>query len=194
MRGRAHWLNAPPAGPMAPVVPPVVVSDSFNRAASATLGTADTGQMWTAIRGGAQIVSNEAAGGGTGGLNFNDNILVLDCGDADGTASVTLPAGLNFGEGLCFRVVDYDNCWFIANGYIIRRVGGVQTNMNPLNGLPNAVGTVMRVILNGSSITLESDAYPSFWPITDSNHAAATAHGLYIAAFGSRLDDFSFVS
>ena len=72
----------------APVVTTAPVSDSFDRADAASLGTADTGQAWSNVAGSFGISAGTAAPLGSG-----TNQALLDPGFAHGTYQVTVTAG-----------------------------------------------------------------------------------------------------
>lgn len=87
------------------------VTDNFNRANSAsTLNTSSSGQSWTAHFGTWGISSNQAylVSDGGGG---HQNLASIDCGNENGTISVTVsvvPSG-DSDFGILFRYVDINN-------------------------------------------------------------------------------------
>lgn len=131
------------------------VQDSFTRANSiTTLGTADTGQAWTAHSGTWGIISNAAYLVTQSG----DSVATVNCGKSDIDFSVDY-AGSNVEMGIVFRATDQNNYLLLyVNGpfnalELWQRVSGAYTNLQKPNvGAISTSGT-LRVVTAGTSIT-----------------------------------------
>jgi hypothetical protein len=177
------------------------VTDAFNRANSTTsLGTADSGQEWTADAGGWGISSNQAyCETDASFLNF-----ATLAGAADGTLEVKLPSpggGSGGSAWVVCRFTDVDNCLFVlcsgAEPYrLMKRQGGVPSTLDTGALAQANTDDVVKVVLSGSSIRvyvndeLEIDGASAF-------NETAVRVGLgtdFGAGPGSapRFDDFSF--
>lgn len=170
------------------------VSDSFNRADDATsLGTADSGQAWTAEL-------------GTWGISSNQAYLVTSAGDAqntawvetsetDGTAQVTIAVVGGSNVGIVFRLVDGNNYYIaIHDGgvlYFYRRLAGGFTLLGNLS-YTLVAGDVFSVVMAGSDFDFKVNAVSKI-TVNDSNHTGTKCgirHGG--AASAARFDDFTF--
>jgi hypothetical protein len=130
----------------------ILVSDAFNRADSTTLGTADTGQVWTQVSGTVGIVGN--AGGNTNG---NQGIVAINVGVSDYDAQFTTPASSADTFIFHFRYTNLSNTWRLAmdtNSYrLVLIKGGALTYTSPDFGVPGSNDT-LRVVADGSTITV----------------------------------------
>lgn len=82
-----------------------LITDSFNRANSASLGTTDTGESWSTLRGTAwAIVSNQASNSDTAS---NYPVATIALGSQDTTTSVSVSQGC----GPVVWVSDANNWW-----------------------------------------------------------------------------------
>lgn len=127
------------------------VTDSFTRANAGTLGTADTGQAWTALGGTWSIASNKATNADASGTF----LATLDTGFAnvDVAVDVTIKAG-NSNPGLIWRSADINNHWHFTVSTslyrVYKRVAGTYTQMSTHAGI--ATGTYrLRAVANGSA-------------------------------------------
>jgi hypothetical protein len=171
----------------------VVITDSFNRANSATsLGNADTGDPWNVLGGTWGINSNQAyVATDSGGRNM----AVIDAGVADGVVEISIPTMTQY-AGLVFRVVDTNNYFRLtahtATTYVLRRtVNNAQVDLGTYNISP-ANGHTLKVVFDGSTITPYINGAAQT-PITDANFVTATKHGIFV--FNStvpRFDNFSY--
>lgn len=167
--------------------------DYFNRPDSASsLGTADTGQAWSALVGVWGIQSNQAyvpAGSALAVAGF-------DFGVADIDISVLLagaPGGSNI--GLTFRYTDSNNyirlAWDSVNSANLalqkKVAGSFTTLLNP--SVTHSTGKVMRIVAVGNSITTYFDGV-SQGTVTESFNNTATIHGLHSNSTTAQLDNF----
>jgi hypothetical protein len=167
---------------------PLNITDSFNRADSSTsLGTADTGQTWTALAGTWGISSNKAYHVST----FADGYAVIDAGTGDCTVALTLST-VGSG-GITFRAVDSTHLWFVdatATGSNLYRCDGFGPNLMANLGTSWANGDIMTIVLSGSSIVVKKNG-TSIYSTTDSTYATATKHGLRDYSGAGRYDSLS---
>lgn len=133
-----------------------IVTDSFNRADSATLGVADTGEVW----------NSNAYAVGVFGISSNQAYLstpnansyaVLETGMTNISIKCTAVYSGTGEWGLVARWEDSNNFLkinFVSNYwiYIRTRIAGVETNITSsgFNQLPN--GTVVRVDIVGDAV------------------------------------------
>ncbi len=173
--------------------------DDFERPDSdTTLGTTLDGKAWVPLRGvwgiasgNAKLVSNSASG---------TPAVVVDALSSDGvfTAEWSVRDGGDVAGGLILRAQDVNNHLFInssggGNLRLWKRVGGTATEIKTATtGGTILAGSIVRVVLNGSSIkvylnnALVIDA-------TDSTFATATRHGLAInTGYASRIARATF--
>jgi hypothetical protein len=172
-------------------VPATLASDNFNRADSASLGTAPTGQTWLNLINSAHIISNQA-----GSPDADAYLDVLDCGAADVAVQITITAFPSPGAsyiGILVRASDGSNYFraIINNGtlYLDKRVAGALTNLatGMASGTPGDIlkvqvlGPAITVYYNGSVVATASDSF----------NQSVTQHGIFIyGTTGLRLDDF----
>lgn len=184
-------FDQPPKSPSIPPALPLVY-DSFNRDDNAeSLGTADTGQAWTAINGVWGINSNCAKVVTDSGAR---NIAVVDSGAADGNVQVTCVDIPSLYGGLAFRVVDINNyirfTRYSSTQYEVRKyVENVSTVVKMYTVTP-AAGDVLKVMLEGSTITPHINGV-ALESVEIAEFAAATKHGLMTDnSINPRYDDF----
>jgi hypothetical protein len=192
---QAALLNTNASGASASAAAPSdkTVVDLFNRAdSSTTLGSADTGQAWTASPG-TWGISGNAAYSVTAA---NDDYALVDAGRVDVKVEVTVHGVPGTNPGLVLRGTDTNNC-YMANFHqsgvptLFKRVAGTYTSLgagskNLANGdrlTFSAVGTTLTMLVNGTAIVT----------VTDSTFTTGTKVGLRIGAISStlRYDGFS---
>ena len=168
------------------------VTDSFNRADNASsLGTADTGQTWTALASTWGISSNQAYNPGAGA----NAPAVLDSGKSDCTIQVTIATQAG-DSGLSFRATDANNFFevtFSTTQYQVWKiVAGAFTNLAS-GTITGANGDVLKVVLSGSTIQIFQNGVQLGTNITDAFNQTATKHGLsqVSGSAGARWDNFS---
>ena len=170
------------------------VVDSFNRADNATtLGTADSGHVWTSHAGTWGIATNQAREhASTGGYAF----ATVDSGRASFTAQVTLAVATDTEfPGIVFSFTDPDNAlWAIADAttlYLQKREAAVTTTLSSVaNALAN--GQVLKVTRSGSAIEVFINGVSKLTSTSGFN-SSVTRHGLFLLMVigTSRFDDFS---
>jgi len=166
------------------------LSDAFNRADnSSSLGTADTGQTWTALNGTWGIDTNKARNYSPGTQAF----ATVDTGSANITAQLVVTGGTSSGGGITFRAVDLNNLWFTecdSGQMLLYRVqSGSYTQI--ITGMPAvSSGDVIQVITQGNLITIFRNG-SQVGQTTQSFNNTATKHGLRDYGGAIRLDDFT---
>lgn len=172
----------------------VKVYDTFDRADSASIGTADTGQIWTEDVGDLQISGNLLK---TTTVSSGQAICSLESGLSNGRFSLTVNIGADLitrNVGVIFRMTDANNFWVArpsktsggaGSVQIVKCVSGVFTTVANIAATVNANTeyTVMAVAnndiislyFNGSLIT----------EITDNFNAAATKAGVRFGTTGT---------
>lgn len=189
------------------------VVDSFDRADStSTLGTADSGQTWTAYSGTWGISSNQAYLVSTTAQAFAG--VNAGISDVDMSCNVTLSATLARADcGLVVRAIDNNNYILV----VLNRLGGtglgnsiqlfkrdagsfVLLDSIGSEGHVNGATYAVRVILNGDSIDIYRDGSlrlsHTFSAANQTKYGTATIHGIRVNAGvgaddgGSRFDDF----
>jgi hypothetical protein len=170
-----------------------IVSDSFNRADSATtLGNAETGQTWSysnSVSNPWGISSNQAyLVSGTNAFAF------VDSGKADVEISATFPVSPTSStvHNIIARYTDTNNHYMFQNNgsniLFYKRVSGTYTQLGTVANTPQA-NDVMKVSLIGSTITLFiNGVQKAQW--TDSTYTTQTKHGLQAGTNACRFDDF----
>ena len=174
---------------------PVSVTDSFNRTDSATLGTADTGEVWNSNAGtGVFGILNNQAYMST---PYSNSYAILETGITD--LSVQCTAIYSGGEwGLVARWVDKTN-WLkivMADNYWIRirkRVANVETNITSVGFSPFPSGTVVRVDIVGDSVSVYwDDVLKATGNLAGAGVSTGTKVGISSnAATGNYWEDFS---
>ena len=168
-------------------------TDDFNRAdSSSSLGTpSDGGTGYTISSGTWGIASNQ----GRCVSSTAQSIAYTEASAANADVQVTLTT-ISTDIGVVCRVVDSNN--YIlgtatgGSGYrLYKRVAGSFTQLGSTSVNIPANGEVLKLTLNGSSLTLYSNGV-SRVAATDSAHSTATKHGLRANSdTSSRFDDFS---
>lgn len=163
-----------------------LVSDSFDRADSTTsLGTADSGQVWTAHSGTWGISSNKGYLASTTG----QAAASVDAGasDVEVSADITLsPTTDRADAGLVFRLAD-DSNYLLAlinkvtgsnSIQLFKRQAGSFTHLASVGSQGHVNGTTydLRVVANGSSIEVFRD---------DTSVLTHTLSGADLTTFGS---------
>lgn len=159
------------------------VHDTFTRANSSTsLGTADTGQAWTAHTGTWGITSNAAYLVTSSG----ESVATLDCGLSDIDFSVSY-SGRTDDLGIVFRAIDASN-WLLVysnpGGGVEtwQRVAGSYSQLHAAAGSAGASGT-LRVVTSGTSINVYLDG-SVLYSVTTSQFQTETRVGLRRGAAG----------
>lgn len=166
-----------------------LVSDSFDRATvTHSLGTADTGQVWTNINAALGIEANQARHSADPG----EGAAHLDSGASDVTITCEMLHGGN--NGLIFRSLDGNN-YLLTRALndkveVYRRVAGSYAQV----GQTLATFTVgqtytFKVVASGSTIDVYVDGSLQL-TVTDSFQSTLTRHGLWGAGTGVRWDNF----
>lgn len=134
-----------------------IVYDSFNRADNAlTLGNADTGQAWTAVKGTWGISGNLAAVIVSNTEGTRANLALIESGICDGIIEVTVPGNQTVPK-LIFRHLDESNEWMLyntsaSNTYqLSKRVAGTLTQQADTGVLP-VNGDIIKIMYKGSTI------------------------------------------
>lgn len=160
--------------------PPIVASDTFDRANSAvSLGNADTGQAWVNQYGTWGIIDNTAYVAVEGVTHHNS--VVMDVGLSNVSVEVTFPT-FSLNCGLLFRGVDDANHLMVViedTGWlkIFKRVAGVFTELAFMEDYAFASGDTLKVVAIGPSIEAFKNGV-SLGCIFDSTFITATKVGL----------------
>lgn len=170
----------------------VIVSDTFTRADSAvTLGSAETGQSWSALAGTWGISSNQAklvtdAGG-------NQNAAVVDSGRAD-NFTVSAKVAVTGTVRLVWRCSD------VNNGFMLLVLSPNVVMYRQQAGTYNQIGTVAQAVANNDvlSVQVRGNTHAALLngatiiaPVTDAFNNTATKHGIgETSNTGDRLDNF----
>lgn len=168
--------------------------DSFNRADSATaLGVAETGQMWTPLKGVWGIRANAAYF--VSDPVLNNNVAVVETGLSDCAVWVTVTAESGGNCRLAFRVADVNNLFVLqyessgGQWSLFQRVAGTYTRIAAYV-TPFVANTEIGAVLLGTSIRIFIAGVERM-TLTNTNHASAARHG--ISAFTTstaNLDNF----
>lgn len=185
------------------------VTDTFNRADAATLGTSTSGHLWTVTAGTWTIASN--VGHPPLSLAAYTAATVDDGVTADAVIEVTLnsPSGLDFDGGPIGHFVDINNFVFMdisrtgATDYLTRtfqRVGGTFTGLtslvNPVPGIAQGTPYTARLELSGSGgeSFINGVSVGAFSGV-DGSLLTSTRHGVVFSATDSTIradiEDFS---
>lgn len=169
-----------------------LVLDTFTRANNASsLGSAETGQAWTAHVGTWGVGSEMALVGATANA-----LATVPAGVSDGLVRVTI-ATVGADPGLCFRYSDASNHWrfvYTSGGWFLqKRVAGSLTTVGT-GSASRAAGDVMEIEARGSLIIARLNG-GQLASVTDTFNQSATRHGLATAAASSasRWDNFRVV-
>lgn len=172
------------------------VSDTFTRADSATsLGSAETGQVWTALAGTWGISAGRAYCAAVEGGGTNRSAVAVDSGASDGTVGVTLAVVASESRVL-FRASDVQNGFIVqaaTDRYILyRREAAVYTALGTYLAAP-ASGDRVEVVLSGNSIRVRINGVERI-AVTSTFNLTATRHGLGMGDGGgaatARFDNF----
>lgn len=176
--------------------PLAALTDSFNRANSATLGTADTGQTWVLIGGsGPGIWSNLAT------RNPNSGTAVINFGQADMRVEADMVAGAwNYSPTIIARSNStYTDAYLLmrqtSNIFnVVRRVGGVYAE--PLGSMTYALGDRVGISVHesgGSSIvkTWKNGVEQASYSDSTVGRPTGTYGGLDITSNSVTIDNFS---
>jgi hypothetical protein len=142
-----------------------IVRDTFTRADSAiTLGSAETGQAWSALAGTWGISSNKAYLV----TDTGQAVAVLDAGVADYTYTIDLttsPTASRVDCGIVFRATDNNNYLLLALNKIVgantiklwKNSGGAFGALQTVDPAELAENTLyaVRAVLNGNSIVIQ---------------------------------------
>lgn len=165
----------------------IVASDAFNRPDNASsLGSTDTGQVWTVHTGTWGIQSQRAyTPVGT------ENYATIDAGLNNFSAQVQLAVRVNR-SGLVFRFVDSAN-WirFVLSSstvFLQRRVAGSTTSLSSFAVTPTD-GDVLKVIVIGNQIRGYYNGELKA-TVTETSFAGSTLIGMESAGSSCRLDNF----
>lgn len=168
-----------------------VAFDTFTRADSAvSLGTAESGQAWSALSGTWGISGNQARIATLSGANTD--AAVVDAGVSDCLVTVTM-ATVGGTPRLVFRATDASNCFFVdvqgaSATKMYRRQAGANNEIASTTTLvPN--GGILSVRLNGADIRAALNGVELF-SVTSAFNQTATKHGLGGTATDARFDDF----
>lgn len=170
----------------------LLVSDTFSRADNASsLGSADTGQAWTALAGTWGISGNRAYNPSA----TSNGVAYVDAGVSDGLVECVIPV-LGGGPGLYFRIVDADDylrCVSTGTALIVeKRVASTFTQIASLT-YTLVAGDRLGVRLTGSTIDVSVNG-ESQGVVTDSAHQSATMHGIGfnfgVGSSAARFDNF----
>lgn len=171
----------------------VVVFDSFTRANSAvSLGTADSGQAWSALSGTWGITSNQgycAVSGGT-----NENAAVVESGIANGVVRVTMATSAS--SRVVFRRTDVDNGFiadiFATSATLYRHEAGSYTELDTNLALTVNDGDIFEAVLRGPAISILQNG-TEVLSATSTFNQTATKHGIGAsgATLTARFDNFA---
>jgi hypothetical protein len=182
------------------VAPPsatVYAYDDFNRADNASMGSTPVGGLvWQNACNGTPaaaftVFANTAVlSGNTSGAGAD---AYVDTAQANGTIRATIVGSSGF-PGLVFRAAGTNNATgyvFFKNGAnytLSSRTGGTLTAMLSTTGVVPAVGDVLEVVLNGSSIVCKVNGAAVI--TTTSTLNTGTRHGIFNNSAGGQHDDF----
>ena len=169
-------------------------SDTFTRADSSSLGSAETGQLWTVPSGAARVVSQQAEATATA-----YTLATVDAATATGTASVRV-ATISAEYWLVVRAGSSSSYWrfgrWQSGGYQLQQVNNNALGspaLTPLGTVAPAagdvlscsMGTTLTCSVNGNAVVRTTDAF----------NASATSAGFAAAGSGAptRFDDFVVV-
>jgi hypothetical protein len=201
-RGFVSFSPPIPVDPMATYVadvlaaknglPPWLVSDTFARSNSAGIGTAETGQAWTASSGTFNI-SNKAA---VASAALNTRAYV-EAGSAEMWASVKVASALNAGTGFVIgRLADASNYYRLgyntSSGRIEIQVviaGAVTKLAEYVAADPTSAGDVLGLRCTGSTLTAYRNGV-ALGSITDSS-VSGTKAGIQTAVTTVLFQNFN---
>lgn len=169
----------------------ILIRDRFNRADNATsLGSTETGQVWTPQSNTPGIIGNQAyMAVGTGRVMISTTIS-----DKFATQiTFAVVSALDNVQRLHFRYVDSANEMFIgklnATTYaLVKRVAGALTTLGSIAQAP-VNGDIVRVEVNGSNIKAKINGV-KFAEVTESANLTGTGFGIF-ADTTTRFDNFT---
>jgi hypothetical protein len=182
---------------VSPAVPTLHIVDSFDRADSSNLGSADSGQPW--ITGGTDgfgVLANAAARGATTVAGTTaDSLAVIATDAADIDLSIVVAAlSTTGGLGPIWRFSDASNYWLIdalpnATAKLYKKVAGTFSSVADL-GVTLVAGDTLRVVTAGPTHTVYVNATQRA-AASDGFNGTATSHGMRIAnnVVGSPVSD-----
>ena len=175
------------------------LTDNFNRADSATLGTASGGGTWTEVSGNLDIISNQAGAGAIGADGATNARLESDLSSADHYAQIVSNAagGDNRYQSGCCRFSPSAQTFYYGllrggapQESVRKRVAGVTTDLvtgstghiSPFTSRTEANGSTIRLLKNGTQIL----------SVTDTAISGGTRTGMIFRATstGERGDDW----
>lgn len=160
----------------------IKLRDETTRAdSSSTVGTADTGQSWSALTSTFGISSNKIYRVGTAST---DSILSVDVGEAWSTYQVTVLSTTEF-PGVAFDITDSNNFFVVlvnnASGSLefFKRVSGTYTSLTTsATGLfSSGASIVIKVVRTGANKTIYLNG-TSVITSTDTSHSATQKVGM----------------
>lgn len=171
-----------------PMAGTVVVSDTFDRVDSTSLGTAETGQTWQNLSGVWGISGNQAY------LTANNSTgtALVDAGTADCQIQVTYAGTFASSVKVVARCSDINNqIVFNADGTISRIQAGTWTLLGTTT-IPKS-GDIIKMTLKGNDITVQvNDSEPL--TVTDSFNNTVTKHGFRAGTSAQRFDNFKILT
>lgn len=113
-------------------------------------------------------------------------ISVVDSGHADLT--ITAIVGDFPQQGVCFRLTDASNYWYVSRDGIYKLVAGASSLQA---SIVLDSGYVPQIILSGPSITVNATAGQHV-TLTDSFNQTATKHGVWANSLGGNIQEFAW--
>ncbi|MFE4078203.1 hypothetical protein [Paenarthrobacter sp. YIM B13468] len=192
--------------PALPVVPILGFSDNFNRADGALGYTSGENKPWTfsAYPGtDVQAVISGNRMSWTGTTQYT--VAHVDAGAANGTLKATLAvvdsaAGMRIAARVTnatnMILVRPDNTAGAEKLTLVKMISGTQTTVATSGTLGSLTGSVIEVVLNGTSISVKRNGVQVISPQTVTELATNTKHGVFIntGSPSARMDDVSFVA
>lgn len=179
-------------------------SDTFSRPNADTLGyTEEPRRPWGALPGSSPSVQVIRAGqAGIAQESGSGHCTVgADAGTPDGTLECTISTiGVaSSQQGLMFRGTSYNSFWRFARNSIAqyelrKHVDGAVTTLHVTTGITPSEGDVLRVVLDGPSISCFINGQ-HIHDASDDFNVDATIHGFYNnATTDNRFDNVSFTA
>lgn len=181
------------------------VTDSFDRADAASLGTSDSGHVWQEVLVGAGITTNTAYAS----TPYQTGHAIVTSGASDVDVQVTVSTLDTAGNaGLVFRWQDSERFWILfINGLtsVVQLVRYSPAGATSVASIPitKAAGDIIKIKAVGSSIRVFHNG-TELGSVTDTTYQSATSHGIWlntvsksssgptlILANAWRLNDFS---
>lgn len=174
----------------------VLVSDSFNRADSTTLGTTDSynggaPKAWSVYGGGSYGISSNQAYAISSGSNSDQQFAGMDIGAADVTLTITF-AVISGSPFIVFRAVSNTNYLMFqakTSSYNVYYYNGSTWTTLKTIGTTPTNGDVIKITTSGTTITFTiNGGTPS--TLTSSQNQTSTIFGLSAANSTIRFDNF----